>query len=310
MDPKSLVRNLENNIKKYVVGYEDLVRLMVVALASEGHILVEGPPGVGKTTLAKVFAKSIKADFKRVQMTPDVLPSDITGANYYDLADSKWKFRRGPVFTNILLVDELNRATPRTQSALLEAMAERQVSVEGTTYSLSKPFLVIATQIPFPSEGTYPLTPVQKDRFAYSYKASLPDPDSEIRIIDAADVVERSDIDPVADLKDVLSLVDSARSIYVSDKVKKYVVDLVNWVRRDDRVSEPPSPRASIWCVRGARVLALIEGLDYVAPDHVKHIFPNVLRHRIGVKSEYLVDGVDPESIIADALNSVEVLKT
>lgn len=309
MDPRSIVNRIENNVGKYIVGYQDLIRLMVVALASGGHILIEGPAGVGKTTLAKIFASSIKAEFRRIQMTPDLLPSDITGSYYYDLAESKWKFRAGPIFTNILLVDELNRAPPRTQSALLEAMAEGQVTIEGVTHRLPRPFLVLATQMPYPSEGTYPLTPVQRDRFAYSYRASLPDPDSEVRIIDASDIIERVDVSPVIEPSDVFFLINASRSVHVSDKVKRYAVNLVNWVRKDNRVSEPPSPRASIWCIRGARVLALIEGLDYVAPDHVKQIFPYVMGHRVIVKPEHAAEGVEPGMIIRDALESVEVPK-
>ena len=310
MDPGSVVEKIRSSVERFIVGYRDLIKLMIVALASSGHILVEGPPGLGKTTLAKVFARSIDAEFRRIQMTPDILPSDIIGSYYYDLASSKWILRKGPIFTNILLVDELNRAPPRTQSALLEAMAEGQVSIEGTTHQLSRPFLVVATQLPHPSEGTYPLTPVQRDRFSYSYRVEVPSPELEAKIIDAADMIEASDIEPAVSLKDVSMLYDASRRIHVSDKIKKYVVDLVSWIRRDDRVADPPSPRASIWSVRGARALALMEGLDYVAPDHVKEVFPYVMRHRISIKPEYQAEGVDPEKVVGDALDSVEVPKT
>ncbi len=306
------LEDLKDNVAKYIVGHKELLNLMIVALISGGHILIEGPMGVGKTTLAKLFAQSIGGRFRRVQMTVDLLPSDITGTYYYDPVRGQWVFREGPIFANIILVDELNRATPRTQSALLEAMQEKQVTIEGVTYRLPEPFLVIATQIPQPGaqEGTFPLPLLTRDRFAYNYQAGLPSPREEVEILDRVDMIEEVIVTPVLTPNDILVIRDIVRkTVYVSDKVKKYIVDIVNTVRRAEELSIGPSPRASIWLMRGSRVLAFLEGLDYVAPDHVKSLALNVITHRIQVKPEFEVEGVKPSDIVTRVLREVEVPK-
>lgn len=311
-DLRARILELRDSISKYIVGHEGLLELMLVALISGGHILVEGPMGVGKTTTARLFASMIGGRFKRIQMTVDLLPADVLGSYYYDIARGQWVFREGPIFANIVLVDELNRATPRTQAALLEAMQEGQVTVEGVTYKLPRPFLVIATQIPVyaPGEGTYQLPVLTRDRFAYSYQARMPKPEEEIEIISRVDFIEESRVEPVLSLDEILWVQEAVRkTVYVSDRVKRYIVDLVNYVRRSEEILVGPSPRASIWTMRGSRALAFLEGLDYVAPDHVKKIVRHTMTHRVQVKPEYEVEGVKPSDIVERALREVEVPK-
>ncbi len=313
MPQKNSVEKLNaviDELSRYIVGYEDLLKLMAIALVSEGHILIEGPPGTGKTTLAKLFAQMIGGTFKRVQMTPDLLPSDILGTYYYDFSTSRWIFREGPIFANIVFVDELNRAPPRTQAALLEAMQEKQVTIEGHTHALPQPFLVLATQMPVGTEGTYPLTPVLIDRFAYMYQVTFLDPEKEVEILNRIDLIETTQPRALMRLEEVIELQRATREVYVSTKIKSYIVNLVNYLRKQEEVSIGPSPRASIWLMKGARTLALLEGLDFVVPDHVKWIAPYVLTHRIFLKPEASIGGVSPRDLVLRALESVEVPKT
>jgi len=305
----SEISGILEELKKYIVGYEDLLNLMAVALLSEGHILIEGPPGTGKTTIARLFSQAIGGSFKRIQMAHDLLPSDIVGVFYFDVKRGEWVLREGPIFANIVLVDELNRAPPRTQIALLEAMQERQVTIEGNTLYLPRPFLVIATQIPIGAEGTYRLTPVLIDRFAYSYRTSYPRPEEEVEIISRVDIIEEAVVRRAQSPQDLLEAQKRVRQVYVSEAVKKYIVDLVGYIRKSEEVLLGPSPRASIWLYKGGRALAFISGMDYVIPDHIKYLARYVLPHRILIKPEYEAEGVDPLTIVSRALEEVEVPK-
>jgi MoxR-like ATPase len=303
------IERIVREVTGYVVGMEDVITLMLTAMLTEGHILVEGPTGVGKTHLAKVFASTIGGSFNRVQMTPDLLPADIIGTVYYDMASGIWQLKKGPIFANVILFDELNRATPKAQAALLEAMQEMQVSIEGKTYELPRPFLVIATQIPYGGEGTYPLTDVQRDRFAYSTRVSYPNREQELNIISLIDSIEKPRVTQVVSASELVRLTESVKRVKVSEKVKNYILDIVTHIRALDEVSSGPGPRASIWLLKGSRALAFLEGRDYVIPDDVKKLAYNVLPHRIKVKLEHQADGITPLSIVEKALKEVEVPK-
>lgn len=303
------IRQIIDEVSRYVVGMEDVIALMLIAMLTEGHILIEGPAGTGKTHLAKVFASTIGGSFSRIQMTPDLLPADIIGTIYYDIASRTWQLKRGPIFANVILADELNRATPKAQAALLEAMQEMQVSIEGKTYELPRPFLLIATQIPYGGEGTYPLTDVQRDRFAYSVEVSYPSREQELAIISSIDFIEKPRVSQVVSASELVKLIESVVRVKVSERVKNYILDIVARVRSFDEVSSGPGPRASIWLLKGSRALAFLESRDYVIPDDVKKLAYHVLPHRIKVKLEYQADNISPLSIVEKALKEVEVPK-
>ena len=307
MSANPIIKRIVSEVSKYIVGMKDVIELMLIAMLTEGHILLEGPPGTGKTLLAKTFAGAIGGTFKRIQMTPDLLPADILGTVYYDMATGSWKLRKGPIFANVVLVDELNRATPKAQSALLEAMQEMQVSIEGSTIKLPRPFLVIATQIPYGGEGTYPLTDVQIDRFAYSINLTYPARDEELEIIARIDELEHPNVRPVASPSDLEVLIEQVKAVKVSDPVKKYILDIVGKLRGAEEVSAGPGPRASIWLYKGSRAAAFLEGRSYVIPDDVKRMAAPVLSHRLKLKPEYLADNVTPINVVLRILEEVEV---
>ena len=305
----SIIEKINKNIAKYIVGLKDLLKLLNIALLTRGHILIEGPPGVGKTMTTKLFAQSIGGTFKRIQMVPDILPSDIIGTYYFDMNKSEWILRKGPIFSNVVLVDELNRAPPRTQAAFLEAMQERSVTIEGNTMDLPEPFIVLATHVPVGSEGTFPLTPVQVDRFAYYYSVSYPAHEEEMKIISRIDSIEDASLNPIVSPEEIMKVQDEIAWVFISERVKKYIVDLVNFIRSQNEVLMGPSPRASIWLYKGSRALAYIEGKEFVSPDHVKAISRYVPLKRIMLKPEYEVEGLTSMDVIKRALESVEVPK-
>jgi len=305
---KELWERINSELSKVIIGKEDIKRLLMVALLSEGHVLIEGLPGTGKTKLAMSFARIIGGDFKRVQMTPDMLPADITGFYIYS-PDGNSRLIKGPIFTNILLADELNRATPRTQSALLQAMQEYEVTIERDTFKLKKPFMVIATQQIFGAEGTYPLTNVQADRFMFSVMSGYPSFEEERDIIMNIDIIDEPSIGEVASLEEIREVQGLVRKVYVSPPVVEYMISLINRLREEPDVEEGPSPRGSIALYKGSRALALLDGRDFVIPDDVKSIFLPSTAHRIRLRHEAEMEGITREEVIKNVLDKVEVPK-
>jgi MoxR-like ATPase len=297
-----------SEVQRFIVGKKEVIKMMLVALISEGHILLEGPPGTAKTLMAKTFAQATGLDFARIQMTPDTLPADILGTVVYDVRSGDFHVRRGPIFANIVLVDELNRAPPKTQAAFLEVMQERQVTIEGVSHPVDRPFLVLATQIPYGSPGTYPLSEVQVDRFAYKVRVSHATPEEEVKILELADLIEAGQVRQVAGKKQVLELVEEARNVYVSAPVRQYIVDLVTGLRKNHALLEGPSARASIWMMKAGRAHALISGRSYVIPDDVKAVAPHVLRHRLQLRRE-IVEEVSEDQVVEEILSITPVPK-
>jgi MoxR-like ATPase len=297
-----------SEVQRFIVGKKEVVKMMLVALISEGHILLEGPPGTAKTLMAKTFAQATGLDFARIQMTPDTLPADILGTVVYDVRSGDFHVRKGPIFANIVLVDELNRAPPKTQAAFLEVMQERQVTIEGVSHPVDRPFLVLATQMPYGSPGTYPLSEVQVDRFAYKVRVSHATPEEEVKILEMADLIEAGQVRQVAGKKQVLELVEEARKVYVSAPVRQYIVDLVTGLRKNHALLEGPSARASIWMMKAGRAHALISGRSYVIPDDVKAVAPHVLRHRLQLRRE-IVEEVSEDQVVEEILSITPVPK-
>ncbi len=281
----TLVRALEENIGRVVLGKPTPIRLAVVALLAEGHVLIEDAPGVGKTSLAKGLARSLSCEFRRLQCTPDMLPSDVLGSSVYLPNLGEFEFRKGPVFTNILLADEINRTTPRTQSALLEAMEERQVSVEGSTYPLPRPFFVIATQNPFEFEGTFPLPENQLDRFTICTEVGYPDRDVELQVLkDHREGEPVEQLQPVMSLEQLRELQAEVRAVRVDDDIAGYLLDVVGQTREHPELVLGVSPRGSLTLYRTAQAMALCEQRDYVVPDDIKRLVVPVLAHRVVCK--------------------------
>ncbi len=284
---KSIFEAISQEINKFIIGREKEIKYLTIALLSESHILIEGVPGIAKTLLAKVFSQVLNLRFKRVQFTPDLLPSDIIGGYIFDMKIQDFVFREGPIFTNILLADEINRAPPKTQAALLEAMQERQATVGGITKSLDKPFFVIATQNPLELEGTYPLPEAQLDRFMFRIILDYPDSEQEEEIIRRYG--KNLEIDPnlVITREEVLKLIKLVDEVHVSSDVERYVVKLIKQTRTDTRVMLGASTRAAVLLIKACKSLAAIYGRDYVIPDDVKELLFPVLNHRILPSLEY-----------------------
>lgn len=282
---QSLVGELENNMSKVVLGKAGVVRLCIVALLAGEHVLLEDVPGVGKTLVGKALAKSISAKFCRIQFTPDLLPSDIVGSSVFNAKTTEFFFSAGPIFANIVLADEINRTTPRTQSALLEAMSDCQVSIDGTTHHLQRPFMVIATQNPFEFEGTYPLPESQLDRFLLRISVGYPDREEELRVLSIHRMGEPVEgLTPVLDCNQVLTLQAAVRQVAVDDSIHEYLLDIVEATRRSTELHVGVSTRGALCLYRASQSLALIEGRDYVVPDDVKRLSVPVLAHRVITK--------------------------
>jgi MoxR-like ATPase len=300
--------NLVSNVETVIQGKRDVVELLVLAMVSEGHVLIEDVPGVGKTQLAKSLARSIQGDFHRVQFTPDLLPSDVTGVSVWDRNAGEFEFKPGPIFANIVVGDEINRASPKTQSALLEAMEERQVTSDGVTRALQPPFMVIATQNPLEHEGTYPLPEAQLDRFMMRVVIGYPSREKELEILDTHGIRSTfHDLEAVATLQEVREMVDIARKVAVSTSVKNYIVDLVEGTRLHPDIMLGASPRSALFLQRIARSRAAANGRDYVMPDDIKDLASPVLVHRLALRPEAQMRGETINTIIDDVMGRIRV---
>jgi MoxR-like ATPase len=298
--------SIVSEVERVIIGKNDTVTLAVVTLLCNGHLLIEDIPGVGKTTLAKALAKSIGGEFKRVQFTPDLLPADITGSSIFNQRTAEFEFRAGPIFGNVVLVDEINRATPKTQSSLLEAMEERQATVDGITRELPKPFFVIATQNTVEMTGTYPLPEAQLDRFFARLSLGYPERDSELEILNRQQFAHPIEsVLQVIDLPSLIQLQSSVRDIFVHDSVREYVVDIVRSTRENPQLILGASPRGSIFMLRAAQAHAAISGSDYVRPDDVKAIASSVLSHRVIARADVRARGSSSDEVITRLLESV-----
>jgi len=305
---QQLAEKIIRNVEKVMVGKTEAVQLAVIALISQGHLLIEDAPGVGKTMLARSLAKSINCSFKRIQFTPDMLPGDITGVSIYNQKISDFEFRPGPLTAQVVLADEINRATPKVQSALLEAMEERQITVDGVTRKMPSPFHVLATQNPIEYEGTFPLPEAQLDRFLLRINIGYPTPSEEIAIVERQQYVHPIEqIDHVVDAADVLMLQETVKKIYVEDLIKQYIVSLVDATRRHPSIFLGSSPRGSLALFRTAQARALLHGRDFVLPDDVKALAVSALAHRSLLSSTGQSQGRDGRAPIAEILETVPV---
>jgi len=305
---QAISQRLVDNVERVIVGKRDPVRLAVVALLCQGHLLIEDVPGTGKTMLAKSISRSLGCQFRRIQFTPDMLPSDVTGVSVFNQKTREFEFRPGPVLAQIVLTDEINRATPKTQSALLEAMEERQITVDGVTYPMPRPFLVLATQNPIEYEGTFPLPEAQLDRFMMRVSLGYPETADEIRMLDEqqhAHPITR--IEQVVSAEELLQAQEQVKNVYIDDLVKEYIVKLVKTTRRHPDVYLGASPRGSIALYKTGQARAAVLGRDYVQPDDIKALAMVTLAHRLIISPSARIRNVDPRAVIQEILDSTPV---
>lgn len=308
MENSNIMQRIADNIGKVMVGQSGAAKLMVVSLAAGGHVLIEDVPGIGKTTMANALAKSIGVSFNRIQFTPDILPSDITGFSMYNPKTGEFEYKQGIIMSNIVLADEINRTSPKTQASMLEVMEERHVTVDGVTYNVPEPFMVIATQNPVEYMGTYPLPEAQLDRFLMRITMGYPKSDDEVNILYRFMKENPLDeLEPVADGNQVKELRKQVRDIHVDRAIGEYIVEIVQSTRRQEHVALGCSPRASLYLMRASQALALFSGRDYVIPDDVKSLVIPVLAHRVILKQEAKLRKITAESILSDIVKNIRV---
>ncbi|XRP97061.1 AAA family ATPase [Methanocaldococcus sp. 16A] len=309
MEGKEFLKKIEKEMEKCIVGKKEVIKLLTIALLANGHVLLEGNPGIAKTTIAKNFAKLFGLKFSRIQLTPDTMPSDIIGINYYNQKTGNFEIKKGPIFANIVLADEINRTPPKTQSALLEAMQERQVTIEGNVFELPKPFMLIATKNPIEHEGVYELPEAQLDRFMFKINLEYPKKDEEIEMLKKKHLGNFWEVNSVISEVDLKYAYIGVKDVHVSDEILEYIVNIVNATRTDDRLLYGASPRASEHLLFASKALAFLNGRKYVIPDDVKELAFYVLNHKIRVKAEYEMEDINVKDVIEDILKNTEVPK-
>lgn len=302
------IENIITNIENVMIGKRNVVELSLVALLAGGHVLLEDVPGVGKTMMVKSLAKSVNANFRRIQFTPDLLPSDVTGVSIYNPKEMEFQFHPGPLMGNIILADEINRTSPKTQSALLEGLEEASITIDGTTYELAKPFFVMATQNPIEYEGTYPLPEAQLDRFLLKITMGYPTMVEELEILNRFQNIPPIDtLKPVIDIDGLLSLQKEMKKVFIDESIKHYIVSIVNSTRQHENVYLGASPRGSIALMKAAQAYAFMYGRDYVLPDDIQYLAPFVLSHRIILNSASKFEGITAEKIIKNIVKKISV---
>ncbi|MGZ3884649.1 MAG: AAA family ATPase, partial [Bacteroidia bacterium] len=305
------VSSVKAELGKYLVGQNDMVEFLIIALLSDGHVLVEGVPGVAKTLTSKLLARTINASFKRIQFTPDLMPSDITGSSVYNAKTTEFEFKRGPLFANIVLTDEINRAPAKTQAALFEAMEEKQITVDGISHVLEKPFMVIATQNPVEHEGTYRLPEAQLDRFIFKLVVGYPSLEEETSIlVNMHNNISHADLSAiklVLDKNDILTLRKTVSKVLIEENLVKYIAQIVGSTRQNPSIYLGASPRASLAIMQAAKASACIRGRDFVSPDDIKHVARPVMRHRIILTPEKEMEGITADTVIQQLIDKIEI---
>lgn len=305
------VNAIKAELGKYLIGQHDMVEFLIIALLADGHVLIEGVPGVAKTLTSKLLARSVNASFRRIQFTPDLMPSDITGSSVYNAKTSGFEFRRGPLFANLVLADEINRSPAKTQAALFEAMEEKQVTVDGVSHELEKPFMVIATQNPVEHEGTYRLPEAQLDRFIFKLVVDYPSVEQEAAIlVNAHNNVSHTDLSAirqVLDRNDVLTLRKTVSNVMIEENLMRYIAQVVGSTRKNPSLYLGASPRASLAIMQAAKASACFNGRDFVSPDDIKHVAKPVLRHRVILTPEKEMEGVSADTVIQQLLDKIEI---
>ncbi len=308
---KSSVEAIKAQLRKIIIGQEDFIELLIVGLLANGHILIEGVPGIAKTITAKLFAKTLKTNFSRIQFTPDLMPSDVLGTSILNMKESEFEFKKGPIFSNIILIDEINRAPAKTQAALFEVMEERQITIDGKKYAMDYPFMVLATQNPIEQEGTYALPEAQLDRFLFKIKVGYPKLEEEVTILkshhDRKLAVPADAIEGILTPEDLRKFRGQVQEILIEDKIFNYIAQVVDKTRNHPHLYLGGSPRASLAIMNAAKTFAAINGRDFVTPDDVKRGLAPVLRHRIILSPEREMEGMTPETVIDMIAQSVEI---